>query len=111
MKSLYPFVRVIWNDAHSPGLNQSYTPSEIPHSPMRVETYGFALRQDKIGVTVANELMEDGSYRGLTFVPPSMLVEITPLALLVRKPRVKKTLLASPTPCVETSGSSTPQNT
>ena len=97
MATKYPFVHVTWNDANSPGATQAYEPDDIPHAPVVVETWGFALRQDADGITVANEVYNDGRYRGLTFIPGSMLVRITPLNLTPKKAR-KKVLPPSPLP-------------
>jgi hypothetical protein len=85
----YPFVHVVWNDANSPGAAMAFEPEEAPHAPVVVETWGFALKHDVAGITVANELYDDGRYRGLTFIPAPMLVEITRLSLQTRKARRK----------------------
>lgn len=109
-KSPYPFVHVTWNDANSPGAAETYEPTEIPHAPVVVETWGFALRQDEAGITVANERFEDGRYRGLTFIPGSMLVGIVRLTLTPKKARKKVPVVPLP-PAGETSNSPTPQST
>jgi len=112
MATKYPFVHVVWNDANSPGAALAYEPEDAPHAPVVVETWGFALKHDEAGVTVANELFEDGRYRGLTFIPAPMLVELTRMTLHVRKPkRIKVVEVSAPVSSVERLQAPIPQNT
>jgi hypothetical protein len=68
-----PLVKIIWNDAHG-SAGMSYQEHEIPHQTIQIETVGWLLREDAIGVSVANEHCGDGAWRGVTFVPAGMLV-------------------------------------
>lgn len=80
-------VAVKWLDAHGQGTN-AYSEHEIPHAAIEIVTYGLLLREDAAGVSVANELCSDNTYRGVTFIPAGMLVEVTKLK--VSKPRKPK---------------------
>lgn len=68
-------VRVKWTDAHGNALSV-YESHEVPHAPAIVWTYGVLIREDEIGVTIANEVFEAGSFRGVTFIPRGMIQEI-----------------------------------
>lgn len=81
-----------WDDAHSPDATASINTSgslEHIHKPLAITTAGWILRDDADGVTIANESCGDGDYRGLTFIPRSLVRSLTPLAKR-RSPRVKK---------------------
>ena len=87
----FPLVSVEWSDAHSVSGTTAMSLHEIPHAAIAVTTYGLLLRQDEIGVTVANEVCADGTYRGITFVPASLLlrVEVVRGGKKVRKPKAQ----------------------
>ena len=80
-----PFGRVIWHDAHSS--SDQYSELEIDHIPATVETYGFIVRSNEIGVSIAAEWMGDG-FRNITFIPRGMVVreEVLKLAKTRKKP-------------------------
>lgn len=71
-------VAVTWNDAHG-SATSAYAEHEIPHAPIVIVTYGLLLRDDEAGVTIANEVCDDSTYRGVTFVPRGMIVKVTPV--------------------------------
>lgn len=80
------FVLVIWDDAYTS--DDEVEEHAIEHRASRVHSYGWILRSDEVGVTVAAEWgPEDGKYRAVTFVPRSMVVSEIPLSLT--KPRKK----------------------
>lgn len=83
-----PFVAVRWADAHSSGSVTEYAEHELPHRSSYYTTYGFLLRRDDIGITMATEYSDEHSYRGVCFIPTAMIVEIVELKL--SKARVKK---------------------
>lgn len=85
-----PFGRVVWNDAHTS--TDQYTELDIDHKPAEVHTYGYILRSDDVGVTVASEWMGDG-YRNVTFVPRGMVIREE----LLRLARMKKKDAPPPT--------------
>ena len=61
------------------------------HAPMGVQTIGWLLQDDAIGVSVANERSSDNgqeTYRGRTFVPRAMVRSVTPFKMT--RPRTKK---------------------
>ena len=71
---------VIWNDAHAT-LDELTEPDIAgAHRPTRIQTVGYIVRSDEIGVSIAAEWIPaaDGSderYRGITFVPRAMVLE------------------------------------
>lgn len=69
-------VCVSWCDAHGNALSV-YESHEIPHAPALVKTYGVLLREDDAGITIANEVFEAGSFRGVTFIPRGMIQAVT----------------------------------
>lgn len=70
-----PLVALRWLDAHGTATN-SYELHELPHKALEIVTYGLLLRDDEHGVSVACEYCGGGAYRGVTFVPRSLVVEI-----------------------------------
>jgi len=78
-----PLVVVEWDDAWT-----TETPATLDghlvHKPERVTTIGWLLKDDEIGVQLANEFYDE-TYRGRTFVPRAMVVKVTPFKLT--KPR------------------------
>jgi hypothetical protein len=53
-----------------------YESHEIPHAAAAVRTYGVLLKEDDAGVSIANEVFEAGSFRGVTFIPRGMIVSV-----------------------------------
>jgi len=84
-----PIVVVRWNDAQS-SATHVFKESEDQnfHRPCVMETLGWLLRDDEEGVSVMNEVFsEEGlNYRGHTFIPRSLVVEMR----VVKKPRQPK---------------------
>lgn len=61
------------------------------HGPMPVETMGWLIQDDELGVSVVNEQsVDDGTpvFRGRTFIPRAMVKSVTPYKLT--KPRKLK---------------------
>lgn len=86
-------VAVTWQDAHGSAVS-AYAEHEIPHAAIVVTTYGLVLREDDAGISVANEVCEDGTYRGVTFIPRGMIVKVAP----VKRERKKKSNPTSEAP-------------
>jgi hypothetical protein len=84
-----PLVIVRWKDAHG-SATASYSEHAFPHEPKVMNTVGWLLRDDEIGVSVVAEYCEDRDdetpFRGLTFVPRGMVVEVG-YVVKPRKPR------------------------
>lgn len=63
----------------------------VTHAPLPVQTIGWLIQQDDVGVSVANEKStQDGQdvFRGRTFVPAAMVKSVVPFNLSKpRKPR------------------------
>ena len=70
-----PLACVRWTDAHGNSLT-TYEAHEVPHAPAIVQTYGIVIRQDDAGITLACEVFEAGSFRGVTFIPAGMVLEV-----------------------------------
>lgn len=67
---------------------------DVNHAPMRLNTYGWVLRSDTTGVSIAGEWSSsDRTYRSTSFIPRPMVVEEVILNLS-RKPvkRDRKTV-------------------
>ena len=74
------FSCVIWGDAHSRSEQQKDT--DIKHEVEPIQTYGWVIRSDEVGVTVAGEwLPDDKTWRDTTFVPRAMVMIEIPLRL------------------------------
>ena len=75
-----PLVRVEWLDAHESTLQ--HTDSDIPHAPLRIETVGWLLRDDDLGVSLAGERIPGENpvnYRAVSFIPRGMVVRVVPV--------------------------------
>lgn len=83
-----PFAAVAWNDAHCISGATEMAEHEIPHAPAIYTAYGFILRQDEVGITLANEVSGENTYRSINFIPAGMIVEVQVLS--VAKQKVKK---------------------
>ena len=80
-----PLVSLKWMDAHGTATN-TYEVHELPHKALEITTYGLLLRDDEGGVSIASEDCGGGCYRGVTFVPRSLVVEIKPIKPARKKP-------------------------
>lgn len=90
MKSKLPLVIVSWLDAWTNEMGVTVEDVRATHKPIAVQTIGWLLLDDEVGVSLANEHFDDGSYRGRTFILRSMIVPggVTPYGLT--KPRAKR---------------------
>jgi hypothetical protein len=89
-------VLVKWLDAWQDQENFSTAHGiSATHEPMPVETLGWLIEDDDVGVRVVNERStQDGHdvFRGRTFVPRAMIQSVTPFNLTKpRRPRQPKT--------------------
>lgn len=71
-----PFAAVRWADAHSAGSTTELSEFELPHAPSHYTLYGFVLKHDAAGITMASEHSDQATYRGICFVPAGMIVEV-----------------------------------
>lgn len=63
-------VGVEWDDAHGSAANEvSVSDLGAHHRACVLTTFGFLLRFDEEGISLANEQDRDKNYRGLTFIP------------------------------------------
>ena len=102
MGGVRALIQVTWADAHGSGAGNAYAEHEIPHSPIIIRTVGWLLRQDAAGVSLACEVCEDGTFRGVTFVPAGMIqgeVEVLiPAQALRRTPRPRRSKVQAGAP-------------
>lgn len=89
-------VAVKWRDAHGSALSE-FAEHEIPHRAYIWTTYGLLMRDDDEGISIASEVSE-GSYRGVTFVPRQMVIEVIDLGVPHRPRERKKKGLRSSAP-------------
>lgn len=82
-----PLVALRWSDAHGTATT-TYEIYELPHKACTITTYGLLLREDEAGVSIACEDAGAGCYRGVTFVPRALIIEIKPIG---RRKRVAQT--------------------
>lgn len=84
-----PFVIVEWDDAWQDQENfATATAVKGSHAPMPIETHGWLLVDDEVGVSIANERSyQDGQpvYRGRTFILRSMVKEVIPVTISRRR--------------------------
>jgi len=76
-----PLMGILWADARSD--------LEIIHEPWMIMSYGFVVQEDKTGISLANEDMLDGTYRGFTFIPHGMVKEKWVVSVNPRRKRQK----------------------
>jgi hypothetical protein len=88
---IHKLVAVIWDDAHV-AQAASMDDEEIRSMrPVTMTTYGLLVRDDDEMAGVAAELQDDGSFRGVTFVPRSLVREIVPLGRWPKRQRSPRT--------------------
>ena len=84
-----PLVSVRWKDAHATAGTTAYELHELPHKASEILSYGLLLRDDADGISIASEDAGAGMFRGITFVPRALVVEVKP----VTRARKKKAAL------------------
>jgi hypothetical protein len=92
-----PLVLVEWHDAWTNELGVTVEDVGASHKAMTVHTLGWLLKDNEAGVSLANEYFDD-QYRGRTFIPRAMVVNVTQMRLskkTERKPK-EKTINAEP---------------
>lgn len=82
-------VLVVWNDAWADTDNfASLHGIQQSHHPLPVQTLGWLLADDSVGISLANERSSDSgqdTYRGRTFIPRAMVQSVTPFTMSKRK--------------------------
>ncbi len=72
------FVFVFWNDAWGNSVDDVH-PDDVDasHKPKPMVSAGWLLRDNDVGMSIFSEKsVEDGFYRGRTFIPRAMIVEV-----------------------------------
>lgn len=75
-----------WKDAHFN--TDEVDAGDTTHRPWIYVTAGILVKSDALGVTVAQDVGEDGKFRGRTFVPREMVIDEWDLGPV--KPKVKR---------------------
>jgi hypothetical protein len=85
------FVICKWLDAWCDGVDDTtFDKVHEKHKPMEMETRGWVLLDDEVGVSLFYERQGDlSSYRGRTFIPRGMIISVTDFPPK-RKARAKK---------------------
>lgn len=78
-------VTLRWMDAHATNGTTAYELHELPHKASEITSYGLLLRDDADGVSIASEDAGAGMYRGITFVPRSLVLELKPVKRIRKK--------------------------
>ena len=97
MRYSYPVVVVEWNDAHG-SATTDYEPGNLPHQPLIMSTFGLLLKHDEVGATISGEMSEDGSYRGVTFVPAGMIRTVRTILPAAVRRGTRKTMTGHSVP-------------
>lgn len=85
---------VIWDDAHGDSTSE-LSEDEITHEPSKFYSYGWLLRSNAIGISLAAEWNPtNNKWRGHMFIDRKMVVEELPITLT--KKREKKVKAAAP---------------
>jgi hypothetical protein len=85
------FAQVVWLDAWSDGVDDvTLDKVHEKHHPLEMQTRGWILLDDEIGISLFYERQGDmSSYRGRTFIPRGMIKSVDDFPAK-RKPRVKR---------------------
>ena len=84
MKPALQLALILWDDAWSDQEPVTEYAAGVAHAPEQINTLGWILRDDEIGITVVNEFYGD-KYRGRTFIPRGMVRTVTRYTL--QRPR------------------------
>jgi len=90
-----PWWRVVWEDAHGSS-TEEVTLQDPPHSPVVVISYGYLLRNDEAGITVASEYTSNNTYRSYSFIPRRMVIEAASCLFRVSRPARRKAVPPPP---------------
>lgn len=61
-----------WEDAHYN--SGEFERHEVVHRPVNYITVGIILRNDETGISMASDICEAGTFRGMNFIPRKMVV-------------------------------------
>jgi hypothetical protein len=84
-----PFIAVKWGDAWGDAAT-TITPQNAheTHKPEVITTFGFLVYENEKGIRLASEYCDDGSYRGTSFIPRGIVIDVIPIKLSkARKPK------------------------
>lgn len=85
------FIEVVWRDAWADAVT-AVTLKDVheSHKPELITTFGWLLFEDEDGISLANEVCADGSYRGRSYIPKVLITKRTVLKLT--KPKKPKSI-------------------
>lgn len=102
MKLTKQFAIIRWRDAHCVSGATELSEHEIPHAPAHYTRYGFILRHDDAGVTIASEHSDEATYRNIDFIPAGMIEELVIVKLTpIKAKAAKKLLVGKETPSAQ----------
>lgn len=91
-----PFIMVTWGDAYG-SVEVEQREDEISHEPAVYQLYGWLLRSNEKGITVAAEWnSKSNAWRGISFVPRGMVIEEVELSLSKKRKSRKGVACATP---------------
>ena len=97
MRKKFPYQgKVLWRDADT-DTTEFHSLAEVPHRGLIAETHGLIVKDDELGVTLFAERLHDPEtpadvrWRGRTFIPRGMVLEIVPTRDVRKRPPKQKT--------------------
>ncbi len=83
------FVAVTWKDPNGQGRG-ALAEHELPHCSTPCTTYGWLMKEDSSGVSVAPEVLGDATFRDVTYIPTELITEPICDIPLPKRKRIKK---------------------
>jgi hypothetical protein len=83
---------ILWEDAHGKATGD-FSEEQIAqefHNAACYTSYGLLILDNEKGITIAMEEADDGTFRGLTFIPRGMIKEVVNLGVPKRKMKRKR---------------------
>jgi hypothetical protein len=93
-----PRVEVLWDDAHFDPDELNADDARKKHRPWKYSTIGYLVISDAAGVSLAQDVGEDGATRGRTFIPRVLVVEEVVLKVTVPRRRGRRAQTAAEPP-------------
>lgn len=91
------FVAVLWRDPHSLAATETVSEETVDslHRSLPMISYGYVIKDDPEGISIASEYCGDGDFRNSTFIIRELIVEV--IQQSVKKPRKAKSPHATET--------------
>lgn len=99
----YQFVVVLWDDAWIDATEpKTIADVDQEHKPLVVKTFGWLLKEDETGVSLASERYLDNAehdvFRAKTFIPRQMIKSVTPVNLTQKRAKKISKMVDPPAP-------------